>query len=100
VFCSCAQRLSLVAPSEPPATAARPTKRPNKALTSGRVLFVYSLDARAPDGPNSLVRAEDDLSIVKRRENLGEAAIPAALLSRLAKVYSYGIEVVLVVVVV
>ena len=31
--CSCAQKLSLVAPSGPPATAARPTKRPNKALT-------------------------------------------------------------------
>jgi hypothetical protein len=29
--------------------------RPSKALTSGRLLYVYSLDARGADAPNSLV---------------------------------------------
>jgi len=63
--------------------------RPNKALTSGRLLYVYSLNHRSADVPNSLVRAEDDLTIPRRREKLANAGMPAMLVSKLSKVLAY-----------
>jgi len=66
-----------------------PPARPNRSLTSGRLLYVYSLDALAADTPNSLVRAEDDLTIPRRREKVLQAATSAGLLSKLSKVLAY-----------
>eukprot|EP00308_Calcidiscus_leptoporus_P024789 CAMPEP_0119361380 /NCGR_PEP_ID=MMETSP1334-20130426/8700_1 /TAXON_ID=127549 /ORGANISM="Calcidiscus leptoporus, Strain RCC1130" /LENGTH=596 /DNA_ID=CAMNT_0007376375 /DNA_START=16 /DNA_END=1806 /DNA_ORIENTATION=- len=67
-----------------------PPSRPSRPLVTGRLIFMYDLaENSVSDTPTSLVRAEDDLGIVRRRENMVEAALQAPLLGRLAKVMAY-----------
>ena len=78
--------------------------RPNRALTEGRLVYVYEITAEAPgtllglvaalamaDEPSVLIRSTDDLSVVRPRGAvLHDAALSTALLSRLTKIMTYG----------
>ncbi|KOO35102.1 hypothetical protein Ctob_014554 [Chrysochromulina tobinii] len=78
--------------------------RPNRALTEGRLVYVYEIAAEAPatllglvaalasaDEPSVLIRSTDDLSVVRPRGAvLHDAALSTALLSRLTKIMTYG----------
>jgi len=78
--------------------------RPNRALTEGRLVYVYEIAAEAPatllglvaalasaDEPSVLIRSTDDLSVLRPRGAvLHDAALSTALLSRLTKIMTYG----------
>ena len=68
------------------------SSRPNRALLSGRLLLAFDVSPDGPDGPSSVVRSEEDLSVgatAAAAQQLKDAAMPAPLLARLTKVLAY-----------